>query len=61
MSHPVNDRIIDDIVDEVAAMSEKEKLKYLFDNNIDMAKERNDNVFYAITRHLFDKKMEQSV
>ena len=59
MSHPVNDMIMDEIVDKVADMSAHEKHMYLFNNGLQAAYRENWND--VIMEDMLEKRMEQSV
>ena len=59
MSHPVNDMIMDEIVDKVADMSAHEKHMYLFKNKLQTAYRENWND--VIMEDMLEKRMEQSV
>ena len=58
MSHPVNDMIMDQIIDTVADMSAHEKHVYLFKNKLQAAYREDWND--VIVDHMFNKKMEES-
>ena len=59
MSHPVNDMIMDEILDKVADMSAHEKHMYLFKNGLQAAYRENWND--VIMEDMLEKRMEQSV
>ena len=59
MSHPVNDMIMDEIVDKVADMSAHEKHMYLFKNGLQAAYRENWND--VIMEDMLEKRTEQSV
>ena len=58
MSHPVNDMIMDQIIDKVADMSGHEKHMYLFKNKLQTAYREDWND--VIADDMFQKKMEES-
>ena len=58
MSHPVNDAIIDQIIDKVEEMSGHEKHMYLFKNKLQTAYREDWND--VIIQDMFEKKMEES-
>tara|TARA_B100000683_G_C12240406_1_gene453002 strand:- start:460 stop:639 length:180 start_codon:yes stop_codon:yes gene_type:complete len=59
MSHPVNDMIMDQIIDTIADMSAHEKHLYLFKNKLQTAYREDWND--VIAQDMFEKRMEQSV
>ena len=56
MSHPVNDAIIDQIIDKAEEMSGHEKHMYLFKNKLQTAYREDWND--VIIQDMFEKKME---
>ena len=58
MSHPVNDMIMDQIIDKVEEMPGHEKHMYLFKNKLQTAYREDWND--VIADDMFQKKMEES-
>ena len=58
MSHPVNDMIMDQIIDKVAEMSAHEKHMYLFKNKLQAAYREDWND--VIADDMLEKKMQES-
>jgi|TARA_B100001094_G_scaffold321650_2_gene369706 hypothetical protein len=59
MSHPVNDTVADQVLDEYYNMSAHEKSLYLLKNKLTVLEEESmENI---IVLHMYDKRFEQSV
>ena len=59
MSHPVNDTVADQVLDEYYNMSAHEKSLYLLKNKLTVLEEESmENI---IVLHMYDKRFEQGV